>query len=164
MAMLLTACRRSENPGMPVKSTAFDDGERIPERYSCFGQGVSPPLQWSGVPFKTEEQAIVVHDPDAPSGTFYHWVLVGIPGETRSLAEGEVPAGAVQGVASSGLPSYIGMCPPKGKPHRYVFTVYALDDKLGLGENVTAADAFAAIDQHTAAKGELTGTYEAPNA
>lgn len=143
-----------------VKSAAFANGARIPEKYSCEGEGVSPPLEWHKVPDGTAELAIVVADPDAPNGTFYHWVVSGVaPGRTH-LDEGDLPKEAVVATASSGKATYIGMCPPDGdKPHHYGFTVYALTRNLHLADGTPAKDAVARIEGAAVARGTLTGTY-----
>lgn len=111
---------------MVVTSPAFSPGGEIPERFSCEGDNVSPPLTWSGVPSRARALAVVVDDPEAPTGTFTQWVLVGLGPRRTGLAEGERPAGSITGVASSGAAEYVGPCPPDGQRHHYRFTVYAL--------------------------------------
>jgi Raf kinase inhibitor-like YbhB/YbcL family protein len=158
-ATLLGACGGTKEGGLHVSSTAFAAGGRIPERFSCLGLDVSPPLQWSNVPMSAQQLVLVVSDPDAPSGTFYHWLLYGIGADRRSLAEGEVPAGAVQGKASSEAVGYVGMCPPEGETHTYHFTVYALDRKTRLAEGAVAKEVLAEVHDHELARGELTGRF-----
>jgi Raf kinase inhibitor-like YbhB/YbcL family protein len=141
-----------------VTSTAFAEGEPIPERYTCDGDDVAPPLAWSGVPSDAAGVALVVDDPDAPSGTFTHWVVLDIPTSTASSDEGGVPEGGVQAESSAGGAAYAGPCPPSGS-HRYRFTVVALDADTGLAEGATLDEALAAVDEHSIAQGTLTGTY-----
>jgi Raf kinase inhibitor-like YbhB/YbcL family protein len=134
----------------------------MPQRYTCRGSGQSPPLQWSGVPAGSSSVALVVTDPDAPRGTFVHWVLYDLPGEDGGLPEGQVPAGARQGENSAGKPGWYPPCPPSGT-HRYVFTVYALDDggSGGRPESQRGQALLDAIVKGSTAKGSLTGTVAA---
>jgi Raf kinase inhibitor-like YbhB/YbcL family protein len=152
----------SADGGAPVKievtSTAFAEGEPIPERYTCDGDEVAPPLAWSGVPSDAAGLAIVVDDPDAPSGTFTHWVVLDIPVATSFSEEGGVPEGGVQATTSAGSAAYAGPCPPSGT-HHYRFTVVALDAETGLAEGAPLDEALAAVDAHWVANGTLTGTY-----
>ncbi|MBI5038329.1 MAG: YbhB/YbcL family Raf kinase inhibitor-like protein [Nitrospirae bacterium] len=122
-----------------INSTAFKEGGTIPKQYTCDGTDVSPPLSWEGAPAATKSFALIMDDPDAPAGTFNHWVLYDLPGETKGLSEGVVkdpalPTGAKQGVTSFRRAGYEGPCPPRGPAHRYFFSLYALDiPTLGLG-------------------------------
>jgi hypothetical protein len=143
-----------------LTSPAFADGETIPERFTCDGDDISPSLEWSGVPDAATELALLVEDPDAPGGTFVHWVLFGLSPTTRGLAEGSVPPEAKNGLTSFGNTQYGGPCPPKGDPpHRYFFYLNALSDGLGLQEGSSAEDVRSAIKVLTVAEGKLTGTY-----
>ncbi|HEX2849633.1 MAG TPA: YbhB/YbcL family Raf kinase inhibitor-like protein [Acidimicrobiales bacterium] len=145
---------------LTVKSSAFADGARIPQRYSCEGAGVSPPLEWHKVPDGTAELAIVIDDPDAPSGVFYHWVVTGIAPGRNHLEEGELPKEAVVATASSGKAAYIGMCPPSGdKPHHYRFKVYALTRSLHLDAGLPAKDAVTRVEGAAVGRGTLTALY-----
>jgi Raf kinase inhibitor-like YbhB/YbcL family protein len=141
-----------------VSSTAFGEGQPIPDRYTCAGDEVSPPLSWSGVPDDAAAVALVVDDPDAPSGTFTHWVVLDIPSTTTSSAEDSVPDGGIQATTSAGDAAYAGPCPPSGT-HHYRFTVVALDAETGLAEGASLDEALAAVDDHAIATGVLTGTY-----
>ena len=141
-----------------VTSTAFAEGEPVPVKYTCDGDEVAPPLAWSGVPSDAAGVALVVDDPDAPSGTFTHWVVLDIPVATTSSAEGGVPEGGVQATTSAGSAAYAGPCPPSGT-HRYRFTVVALDAETGLAEGAALDEALAAVEEHSVAQGTLTGTY-----
>jgi Raf kinase inhibitor-like YbhB/YbcL family protein len=144
--------------GIDVTSTAFAEGEPIPTRYTCDGDEVSPPLAWASVPDGTAALALVVDDPDAPSGTFTHWVVLDIPVSTTTSPEGGVPDGGVQAQSSAGGAAYAGPCPPSGT-HHYRFTIVALDAPTGLAEGAALDDALGAVDDHATASGTLTGTY-----
>jgi Raf kinase inhibitor-like YbhB/YbcL family protein len=143
-----------------LRSPAFADGAAIPERYSCDGAGVSPPLRWNGVPAGARSLALLMEDPDAPGGTFVHWTLYGVAPDARGLAEGKAPAGARQGENSFGDSAYGGPCPPQGKgAHRYVFTLYALRDTALPNAGASPEDVRAAIAGHALARGTLTGRF-----
>jgi Raf kinase inhibitor-like YbhB/YbcL family protein len=142
-----------------VSSSVFEDGEPIPPGYSCDGTNSSPPLEWSHVPDDAAALALVVSDPDAPSGTFYHWIVLDLPPDTSGLELGATPDGVVaQG--STGQSAYMGPCPPSGTTHHYRFTVYALDKKTGLTEGAATTDALDAIQSAAVAQGTLVGTFE----
>ena len=148
---------------MMVSSTAFDEGEALPMRYSCDGENSSPPLAWSGVPDNTKTLALLCDDPDAPHGPFVHWVLFNIPATTASLREGipaqqHVPGVGEQGHNSAGSVGYTGPCPPSGT-HRYYFTLYALDERLTFSGEVNAAAIRLAMQGHILAEGQLMGRY-----
>lgn len=142
-----------------VSSPAFHDGGSIPTKYTCDGDGTSPPLAWSGTPGDAKALAIVVDDPDAPHGTFTHWVLLDVAPQTTSLPAGAVPPGAKQAGNSTGKPSYYGPCPPSGT-HHYRFTVYALSKATNLPAGTKLAEALKAIDSTTIARGRLTAVYK----
>jgi Raf kinase inhibitor-like YbhB/YbcL family protein len=142
-----------------VTSTAFREGSTIPRKYTCDGAGTSPPLAWTGTPAEAEALAIVVDDPDAPHGTFIHWVLLDVDPKITSLAEGSAPPGAKQADNSAGKPSYYGPCPPSGT-HHYRFTVYALPRATNLPTGTKLADALKAIEAGAIARGRLTATYK----
>jgi Raf kinase inhibitor-like YbhB/YbcL family protein len=142
-----------------LTSTAFANDGDIPVQYSCAGEGVSPPLAWKGVPKGTKELALVVDDPDAPSGTFTHWVLAGITPSTTSIAQGATPPGAYVGNASTGRPGYVPMCPPAGPAHHYVFTLYALKKKVELPPGADAAALRTAMKGKISKRAELIGLF-----
>ncbi|MGH7509146.1 MAG: YbhB/YbcL family Raf kinase inhibitor-like protein [Gemmatimonadales bacterium] len=156
----------SPSPGpIELTSPAFAHGTRIPVEYTCEGKDISPPLAWTGVPVETRSLALVCDDPDAPRGTWVHWVLYNLPTEVVELAPGvprvpELPSGARQGRNDSGVIGYSGPCPPPGKPHRYFFRLYAIDIALGLPHGVTKAELEQALDQHILGQGTLMGTYQ----
>ena len=141
-----------------VTSRAFQDGGEIPKKHTCDGEDVSPPLAWNGVPANAGSVALVVDDPDAPRGTFTHWVLLDVDPATAAILEGQVPTGAKQAKNSAGKASYFGPCPPSGT-HHYRFTVYALSEAIGLPDGAKLDDALNAIDSRSIARGRLTGLY-----
>lgn len=151
---------RQVRSALTVSSTAFADGNAIPSRFTCKGRDVSPALEWSGVPAGAAALALVVADPDAPRGTYYHWVVLDIDRSATGVPEGAVPGRGRQAENSAGHPAYDGPCPPSGT-HHYRFTVYALRSRTGLGDGAALDKALSAIDQRAVAKGVLTGTYAA---
>jgi len=149
---------------LALTSPAFSDGDDIPSLYTCDGDNISPPLAWDGAPADTESFALICDDPDAPNGTWVHWVIYGIPAESRELAEA-VPAdallaeGAAQGQNSWPRTGYGGPCPPSGT-HRYFFKLYALDSVLDLEPGAAdKAALLAAMEGHVIAETELMGRY-----
>lgn len=143
---------------MTVQSTSFKADQAIPEKYSAYGENVSPNLSWSGAPPKTQTFALIVDDPDAPRATpFVHWVAFDIPATTNAIEEGK-PAPGKWGNNDNGDPAYFGPRPPSGT-HHYHFKVYALDKVLGLTDGATKDDLIKAMDGHTLAAGELVATY-----
>jgi Raf kinase inhibitor-like YbhB/YbcL family protein len=148
-----------------LTSTAFVDGQSLPDKFTCHGQDISPPLQWSGIPANSKSIAITCEDPDAPSGTFTHWIIFDIPVASNSLSENvsktaTLPDGAGQGKNSFGNIGYNGPCPPGGKTHHYIFKIYALDNSVTLNSDAGMDDLLKAIDGHVLAQGQLTGTYQ----
>ncbi|MGQ9719471.1 MAG: YbhB/YbcL family Raf kinase inhibitor-like protein, partial [Nitrososphaerales archaeon] len=134
------------------------EAQFIPVKYTCQGQDVSPPLEWQGVLEGTKEFAIECFDPDAPGGGFVHWVLYNIPGNISAIEEGKIPKGSREGMNDFGRNNYGGPCPPRGRPHRYVFTIYALDKALG--EIYTLDDLKRELKGHVLAEARLTGLYQ----
>ena len=150
-----------DDAGIELRSPAFTEGSFIPPRFSRDGEDVSPPLEWSDVPAGTVELAIVCDDPDAPGGTFLHWMLTGVDPSTRGLAEGEVPPGSRSWPNDYGGTGYGGPQPPVGHgPHRYFFRVHALSSTLELAPDAAGDDVRAAIDEARLATGTLMGRYE----
>ncbi|HTY21869.1 MAG TPA: YbhB/YbcL family Raf kinase inhibitor-like protein [Desulfomonilaceae bacterium] len=148
---------------MEVKSTAFQEGAMIPKLYTCDDKDISPPLSWSGLPAGVKSIALIMDDPDAPVGTWVHWVLFNIPPDTTGLAENmprtaSLPNGAKHGNNSWSNLGYGGPCPPGGT-HRYYFKVYALDVVLALSTGVTKAQLLKAMEGHILAEGQLMGRY-----
>jgi Raf kinase inhibitor-like YbhB/YbcL family protein len=150
---------------LQLTSPAFAEGQTIPARYTCDDADVSPPLRWSAAPARTRSFAVVCDDPDAPGGSWVHWVLYNLAATTSELPE-ELPAtetllgGAVQGVNDFNRSGYGGPCPPPGRPHRYCFRLYALSIELKLPPHATKADLLAAMKGHVLAEAALTGTYQ----
>jgi Raf kinase inhibitor-like YbhB/YbcL family protein len=147
-----------------ITSSAFQDGGLIPAKYTCDGADVSPPLQWDNVPQGTKSIALICDDPDAPMGTFVHWVIFGLPAETRQLAEKvpadkTLPSGARQGTSGFGGVGYGGPCPPSGT-HRYFFKIYALDTTLDLPAGARKSDLLKVMQGHILAQGQLVGKYK----
>lgn len=148
-----------------LRSPAFSSGGAIPVKHTCDSPEVSPPLQWSDPPAKTTSFALIVDDPDAPAGTWVHWVLHGLPGTLRELPEGippkdTLPGLGTQGVNDFGRVGYGGPCPPRGPAHRYFFKLYALDTLLQLFATATKKEVEAAMKGHILAHAELMGKYE----
>lgn len=143
---------------MTVTSSAFGDGQPIPTEFTCDGPGRVPDLTWQGTPADAGALAVVVDDPDAPSGTFTHWVVLDLPADTRGLAGGSLPSGATQAVNSGGREGYYPPCPPSGT-HHYRFTVYALTRATGLNNGVDLDTALRAVQANAMGQGRLVGTY-----
>jgi Raf kinase inhibitor-like YbhB/YbcL family protein len=149
---------------LKITSKAFANGEMIPSKYTCDGPNTSPALTWSGLPEGTKELALIVDDPDAPSGLFVHWVIYHISPTITELEEGIPPAetlpnGARQGTNGFHKIGYGGPCPPSGT-HRYFFHLYALNTQLALHAGASRADFDAAMSGHTLEKAELMGRYK----
>lgn len=147
-----------------VTSPAFEDGGMIPKQYTCDGEDISPPLNISGVPTEARSLAMVADDPDAPAGTWVHWVLYNLPPGTTELPENmpvdeKIQNGAKHGVTDFGGFGYGGPCPPSGT-HRYYFKMYALDTMLDLSGRVTKAEVIKAMQGHVLAEGQLMGRYQ----
>jgi Raf kinase inhibitor-like YbhB/YbcL family protein len=173
LALLLGSCARESRIGrapearvvaIEVTSPSFAPGQAIPARHTCDADDLSPLLRWSGIPERAVSLALICDDPDAPAGTWTHWVLYGLPATTTELPEG-VPAdetlasGARQGINDFRRVGYGGPCPPRGKPHRYFFRLYALDARLDLAPRASKQALLDAIEGHEVGRGELMGTY-----
>ena len=141
-----------------LSSNAFVSGGVIPVQYTCDGAGLSPPLAWGSVPDGTVELVLTVIDPDARG--FVHWVLAHVDPGVQALGENAVPDGVAQAVNGAGTPGWKGPCPPKGAPHHYVFTLYALTTPSGITEGEPAADALAKLAKLNAKTAAVTGTYQ----
>ena len=150
---------------MQLTSTAFKEGESIPSRFTCDESNVSPALKWSGVPAGAKSLVLIADDPDAPVGTWVHWVLYDLPAGTSELAEDTPKSQYLAGGAKQGLNDfqrlgYGGPCPPPGKPHRYFFKLYALDTALELKPGATKKEVERAMEKHILAQAQLMGTYK----
>lgn len=150
---------------MELGSGAFHPGDRIPAEYTCDGVGISPPLAWTGAPENTVTLALIVVDPDAPGGTFTHWVVYDVPASVHDLPkavrpEERLPNGGEQGMNSFGKIGYGAPCPPPGSPpHRYVFTLYAADVALNVPPRPDKDTVLGALQGHIIAQAQLEGTY-----
>ncbi len=155
---------RAEASKLKLHSIDFAANGPIPVAYTCSGESESPALTWSGVPAAAKVMALIVRDPDAPMGSYVHWVIYNLPASATGLSAA-VPAtatidnGAVQGINGRGKIGYQGMCPPPGPAHHYHFRLYALDVKLKLGPGASADEVERAIKGHTLASTELVGTF-----
>lgn len=162
----LVASPLGEEEGlMQLTSTAFKQNEAIPRQYTCEGEDLSPQLQWTGAPAGTKGFALISDDPDAPMGTWVHWVLWNLPPGAVELPKGlakdqQLSDGTHQGITDFGRPGYGGPCPPPGKPHRYFFKLYALDTMLELSPGAKKSDLEKAIQGHILAQAELIGLYQ----
>lgn len=148
---------------MELKSSAFQQGASIPAKYTCDGEDISPPLNWSEPPAGTKSFTLISDDPDAPVGTWVHWVAWNIPASARSLDENlpktaSLPGGAKQGTTDFRRIGYGGPCPPSGT-HRYFFKLYALDTTLNLPSSTTKKDLEKAMQGHILGQAELIGKY-----
>ncbi len=147
-----------------LHSPAFSSGEEIPVRHTCDGPDLSPALEWSNPPLNTRGFALTVDDPDAPAGTWVHWVLYRVPAPLRKLPAGvptseTVPRIGTQGVNDFGRVGYRGPCPPRGPAHRYFFKLYALDTELSLPPRKTKAELLRAMEGHVLGQAELMSRY-----
>ena len=152
-----------------LSSTAFKEGRAIPDEHAFEDRDISPDLQWSGVPSAAKSLVLICDDPDAPKGTWVHWVLYDLTPSMNALPA-DLPKsplldlGAKQGLNDYKRYGYGGPCPPPGKPHRYFFKLYALDVRLELSPGLTKADLVKIMDGHIMAEGQLMGTYQRPQA
>ena len=147
-----------------VTSSAFEEGGMIPPKYTCDGADISPPLRWDAAPEGTKSIALISDDPDAPMGTWVHWVLYNLPADTTELAENipaeeTLPNGAKQGITDFRRVGYGGPCPPSGT-HRYFFKIYCIDKTLDLPPRSDKAALLKAMDGHVLAQGQLMGKYK----
>jgi Raf kinase inhibitor-like YbhB/YbcL family protein len=157
---LMASAPAMANPQKTIKvtSSAFKMNEAIPAQYTCEGANKSPPLAWSNVPKNAKSVALVVEDPEAPKGTFTHWLVTDLPvSETSLAADAQIPQGAVAAKNDKGETGYTGPCPPSGV-HHYHFHVYALDKEIGPQQS--QSDFLSAIRGHVLAEGDLIATYE----
>jgi hypothetical protein len=166
LASFLGATPPAQTQGgtMKISSASFAAGDMIPKKFTCDGPDASPKLSWTEPPAKTQSFALIMDDPDAPAGTWVHWVLFDLPANTRDLAEEvakqeQVANGARQGRNDFGKIGYGGPCPPAGNPHRYFFKLYALDSRLNLKAGATKADVEGAMKGHILAHAEMIGKY-----
>jgi Raf kinase inhibitor-like YbhB/YbcL family protein len=164
-AVTETSVTATEEAVMPfeISSTVFKNGEMIPTKFSCKGSDISPALIWTEPPADTQSFALIMDDPDAPMGTWVHWVVYNIPASTRELKEAiptdaNLSDGSIQGYTSAKSTGYHGPCPPSGT-HRYFFKLYALDTMLSLSDKADKKELLAAMEGHVLANVELMGTF-----
>jgi Raf kinase inhibitor-like YbhB/YbcL family protein len=158
-----TAAEGKNQMSIRLTSQAFEENSLIPKKYSCDGENISPPISWSGIPGEAKSLALIVDDPDAPSGSFVHWVIYNIDPAKEGLPEAvtlSTPQGlGAQGKNSTGKSGYSGPCPPKGSSHHYFFRLYALDTMLDIGAGPSRASVENAMKNHILATGQLVGIY-----
>jgi Raf kinase inhibitor-like YbhB/YbcL family protein len=142
-----------------ITSSAAAPTGKMPDLYTCSGKNISPPLAWHGAPEKTQAYALIVADPDAPAGTFYHWVLFNIPKTTKGIAANSSPNDTLIGDNSTHQPGYHGPCPPPGPSPRYVFNLYALDAKLDLPADADADAVTKAMEKHVLKHADYTMVF-----
>lgn len=158
------SCDDATSEGIKLTSPAFEDGKSIPIIYTCDGKDISPELVWNDPPEGTATFALICDDPDAPSGTWVHWVIYDIPDTARNLQasfpdDPVLPDSIIQGRNSFGRIGYGGPCPPHSTTHRYYFKIYALDVKLNLSGSLSKSELEKAMDGHILAEGQLMGKY-----
>lgn len=161
----IAAAQRGKAMAFELKTTAFSPGGDIPKKFTCDGPDVSPALSWGDPPAGTQSISLIMDDPDAPVGTWVHWVLYDLPAAARELPENvpkeqELKNGARQGSNDFRKIGYGGPCPPPGRPHRYFFKLYALDAKVNLKAGASKADLEKAMRGHILAQTELMGRYK----
>lgn len=154
-------CLQEHVMAFTITSPAFDNNESIPKTYTCDSEKISPPLEWSHAPSGTKSFALICDDHDAPSGTWDHWILFNIPASTKSMKENiqNLPKGTQEGNNSWHKTGYGAPCPPSGQ-HRYIFTLYALDENLDLEEGASKEELKAAMKGHILGKAQLIGLYK----
>jgi Raf kinase inhibitor-like YbhB/YbcL family protein len=168
MILLASGCITKQEDNMEkisISAEGFKDGTTIPDVYTCKGKDISPSLSWKGIPAGTKSIALIMDDPDAPGGTFVHWVLYNVPAQIQKLPEGMshdkiLSDGSMQGMTDFGRTGYGGPCPPPGKPHRYYFKIYALDSRIELSPGASKKQLENAMAGHILAKGEIVGIYK----
>jgi Raf kinase inhibitor-like YbhB/YbcL family protein len=163
-AFPLSQAKGGQEMGIKIESSAFKEGGMIPVKYTCDGEDVSPPLKWGDLPTGTKSIALISDDPDAPVGTWVHWVLYNLPPDVRALSENIPPNktlenGAVHGNNDFKRVGYGGPCPPGGT-HRYFFKIYAVDKKIDLAPGASKAQLLKAMEGHILDNGELMGKYK----
>lgn len=157
VSMLPASCIAADASKLQIGSPVVSEGATIPTQFTCSGADQSPPLSWSGVPQGTKSLALLVEDPDAPNGTFVHWVVYDISPSSHGFKPGA--ADGKEGVNSAGEAAYMGPCPPPGKPHHYHFRLFALDTNLSLAANPNAQAVRDAMSGHVKESAELVGIF-----
>lgn len=157
--LVVILANRTQKQTMLITSPAFNHNEFIPAKYTCDGGDANPELRFAGVPENARALALIMDDPDAPVGTFTHWLVWNIDPGTTVIAEHSVPERAVEGLSGANKVGYIGPCPPSGT-HRYFFKLYALDAPLALSRGAGKGELETEIQKHLLSKAELVGLYE----
>lgn len=162
--LIVISCARAADEQMSITSQSLMSLSPIPDDFTCTGADKSPPLRWHGAPKSTKGFALIVSDPDAPGGTFVHWVAYNIPATATSLPAGlarsaEISGGGINGVNDFGHLGYNGPCPPPGKVHHYHFKLFAVESILSVGHGADAAAVNSALKGHVVGSAELIGTY-----
>jgi Raf kinase inhibitor-like YbhB/YbcL family protein len=165
LAGLVILVAASQAMAFDLTSPAFATGAEIPVQYTCDGPNVSPPLRWADPPARTGVYVLIADDPDAPGGTWVHWVLYGMPPSARGIPESVPPRDEVAGIGRQGLNDfkrvgYGGPCPPRGPAHRYFFKLYAVDREVALSPGKTKAEVLDSIQGHVLGQAELMGRYQ----
>jgi len=163
VGFLLSPLLVSADPGpnnFQLTSSAFEANADIPNKYTCHGEDINPPLVFKNVPAKTKSLALTVSDPDAPAGTWSHWIIYNISPDTTGIIENTNPG--TEGLNDFGKYAYGGPCPPDKRPHHYIFRLYALDTILSIKRRPTLHEVKKALQGHVIAKAELTGIYQKP--
>lgn len=172
LLVLLVACQQApesadpqptapgpvEGPSLALASHVLREGT-WPVEHTCDGQDTPPPLEWAGVPEGGAELVLLLQDPDAPGGTFTHWVVFGIPPEDGATVAGETPAGGEEGTNSFGEAGYGGPCPPEGQEHRYIFSLFAMGEPTGLEQGASLDDVDTAVSVRPLAGVQLAASY-----
>ena len=159
LILIVIGCTKGENMTLKITSPEFENNGIIPDKYTCNGMGVNPPLKIEGIPINAETLALIVDDPDAPMGAWDHWILWNIPAKIDEIREASVPEGALQGGNGWVRKDYGAPCPPNGT-HRYFFKIYALDTKLELNTESNKKDVENAMEGHVIEKAELIGLFK----
>jgi len=164
LALSIACAAAAGSSELSIQSAEFVANGPIPAAYTCAGDGKSPALAWSGVPAATQTLALIVRDPDAPMGSYVHWVIYNLPANVTALpaampTTATLGNGGVQGVNGSGTRGYYGPCPPPGPAHHYHFRLYALDVKLELAAGASADEIEQAMKGHVLASADLVGTF-----
>lgn len=144
---------------MNIISTAFENNELIPKIYTCDGKKINPPLLFSNIPDNAQSLVLIMEDSDAPNGTFVHWIVFNIPPMVREISEHSTPDASIEGATSAGTPGYVSPCPPSGI-HHYIFTLYALDVILQIGQESDHAGLTQAMEEHILEKAQVVGLYK----
>ncbi len=143
---------------MKITSSAFENREQIPGKYTCNGENINPPLKFSEVPGEAKSLVLIIDDPDAPGGTWIHWIVYNISPNLREVGENSIPDDGEEGTTTFGKPGYGGPCPPSGV-HRYFFKLYALDKTLSLEKNPDKETILRNMQGAIIAQAELIGLY-----